>query len=69
MEVTSDFVAGLLFADLHRTDIASKQRLEFLLVVDSPNLSDEWSRLVSYHEAGVAASLDIVFVHRTAWPR
>ena len=43
VDVTSEFGAGLLFADLHRTDIVSKQRLEFLVVADCPSLSDEWN--------------------------
>ena len=50
--VTSDFVASLLYADLHQSGAKAKQRLEFLVVVGSPNLSDEWLRIVDAHKTG-----------------
>ena len=56
IQVTSEFLASLIFVGMQRTGAKTKQRLEFLLVLDCPKLSDSWERMLIAEESGVTVA-------------
>ena len=51
VEVTTEFMVALFIADTRKAGIKAKQRLEFLLVAESPAMRDTWDKMVASHEA------------------